>query len=155
MPFDSMGVYKLSDVNQNYIGAAQIAMAPRRVQAADANEEEWQYLGANDVVLGHTIVGKPIDGDAGVIEIEDQNRKGRNAQPVVWRFEPLTLELWNEMGEAGEISGWEELQKDIKDDDSLVDFYRTHWVEPQLDWWPPPDKTEESVPASKSDKSDE
>lgn len=138
MPFDFTGIYKLSDVNNSYVEASQIAMAPRKVKVKDAEGEEreqWQFLTANAVDLGHTIFGDISKDDDKGIEIEDSDRHGMQGKPVLWRFEPLTLKLWNEMGEKGEIGDWEKMKDKIHSDEDVIHFYQNDWLQPALDWW--------------------
>jgi hypothetical protein len=150
MPLSFKTIYRLSDVNQNYIRHSQIAMAPRKVKISgpDGAREEYQFLVPNDVNLGHTIAGNVEKDEEDAIEIEDTERRGEDGKPVLWRFEPLTLKLWNEMGEAGEIEGWEELGSAIKDDAELKHFYRYEWLLPRLEWWSETLDTKEVAPAS-------
>lgn len=154
MSLSFTGIYKLSDANQNYIKVSQIAMAPRKVMVKDPDSgeqlEQYQFLVANDVNLGHTLSGEVTLDEDGVTEIEDSQRQGHDGKPVLWRFEPLTLKLWNEMGEAGTISGWDEMGSKIKDDAELLHFYRYEWLFPRLEWW---NETQEGAePSAKSEK---
>lgn len=139
MPLNFTGIYKLSDVNQNYIRVSQIAMAPRVVKVkgrdSEGTREQYQFLVPNDVNLGHTIFGKVEADDEHKFELEDTDRQGDDGKPVLWRFEPLTLKLWNEMGEKGEIGGWEELKASVKDDSELLHFYQYEWLLSRLEWW--------------------
>jgi len=154
MPLSFAGIYKLSDVNQSFVKAPQIAIAPRKVKVKDPDSgktrEDYQFLVANDVSLGHTISGEVGADDEGQFEIEDDERRGNDGKPVLWRFEPLTLKLWNEMGENDEISGWNELKSSIKDDADLLNFYRQEWLSPSLEWW-----NEESTEAPKAPEAPE
>lgn len=139
MPLAFTGIYKLSDVNQNLVRSPQIAMAPRKVKVKDPDSgklrEQYQFLVPNDVNLGHTIFGKVEKDEEDVFELEDTQRQGEDDKPVLWRFEPLTLKLWNEMGEEGEIGGWEELKDSFKSDKELLHFYRYEWLLSRLEWW--------------------
>lgn len=158
MPFDFTGVYKLSDANKNYVDASQIAMAPRKVKIKAPNgetREEWQFLTANEVNLGHTIVGDVTKDEENVIEIQDTDRQGNDGEAVLWRFEPLTLKLWNEMGEKGEIGGWEELTEEMSTDSAVVHFYQHEWLQPCLSWWhKTPDNTDAAKTSEPSDSKD-
>lgn len=158
MPFDFTGIYKLSDVNQNYVKASQIAMAPRHVKVPSpegGTHEEWQFLTANKVNLGHTIIGDITEDTDKSVEIEDDDRHGNDGKPVLWRFEPLTLKLWNEMGEKGEIGGWEELKETINSDEAVIHFYQNDWLQPCLDWWhETPKESDSKSSANAPDASD-
>jgi len=153
MSLSFTGIYKLSDANQNYIKVPQIAMAPRKVMVKDPDSgeqlEQYQFLVANDVNLGHTISGEVTLDEDGVTEIEDTQRQGHDGKPVLWRFEPLTLKLWNEMGEAGAINGWDAQGSEIKDDAELMHFYRYEWLMPRLEWWQEHPEDPESPTKSK------
>jgi hypothetical protein len=139
MPLNFVGIYVLSDVNQNYIKVQQIAMAPRVVKVKDPStgkkQDEWQFLVPSEVNMGHTIMGDVTSDEEGVVEIEDKGREGDDGGTVLWRFEPLTLEAWNTMGERGDIDGWEELTKSFHTDDDLLHFYKYEWMLPRLEWW--------------------
>lgn len=139
MPLDFTGIYKLSDVNQNYIRSPQIAMAPRKVKLKDPDSgevlEQYQFLIPNEVNLGHTISGEIETDTDKAFELKDTERKSDDGKPILWRFEPLTLKLWNEMGEHGDVNGWGTLKDKIKDDDALLDFYRHEWLLTRLEWW--------------------
>jgi len=160
MPLAFTGIYKLSDVNQNLVKAPQIAMAPRKVQVKDRASgklrDEYQFLVPNDVNLGHTISGEVGKDDEHSFEIEDSLRQGDDDKPVLWRFEPLTLKLWNEMGEKDEIGGWEALKDSIKDDEALLHFYRYEWLLSRLEWWhEKPESSEPSEPTKEPKEPEE
>lgn len=139
MPLDFTSIYLLSDVNGNFMKAQQIAMAPRKVSVSDPETnhdyDEWQFLVPTETNLGHTIDGTVKKDEGGVVEIQDNRREGNDGKPVLWRFEPLTLEAWNKMGERGDIDGWEELKDQMKNDADLIHFYRHDWLLSRLEWW--------------------
>lgn len=139
MPLDFTGIYKLSDVNQNYVKTPQIAMAPKKVKVKDSHTgktfEQYQFLVPNECSLGHTISGKVHADSDHSFEIEDHQRKSDDGKPIIWRFEPLTLKLWNEMGENGDVASWEKMKDDIKSDDDLLHFYKYEWLLPRMEWW--------------------
>jgi len=139
MPLDFANIYMLSDVNQNFIKVQQIAMAPRVVKvknrATGKQQDEWQFLVPSEVNMGHTIMGTVKSDKDDVVEILDEGRDGDDGKPIVWRFEPLTLEAWNAMGERGDVDGWEELTKKMHDDKDLLHFYKYDWVLPRMEWW--------------------
>lgn len=139
MPLNFTGMYKLIDATLNYIRVPQIAMAPRHVDIEVPElggvHEAWQYLVPNDVNLGHTIVGQVVTDEDDFFEIQDLIREGDDGEPVVWRFEPLTFEVWTQMGKDGYVSGWDVLKDAITDDDSLSNFYYHEWLLSRLEWW--------------------
>lgn len=139
MPLDFTGIYKVSDINQNYIRVPQIGMAPRKVSVMLEDEpnprDQYQFLVPNDVNLGHTIIGTIVQDDKTGVVIEDEDRVGDDGGTVLWRFEPLTRVLWDEMGSQGYISGWDELKLTLTDDESVLHFYNYDWLLTRLEWW--------------------
>jgi len=139
MPLDFTSIYALSDVNQNYIRVQQIAMAPRKVTVDDPvtgePKEEWQFLVPSNVSMGHTIIGAVKSDKDGVVDIEDSARNGDDGKTIIWRFEPLSLKIWNEMGERGDIDGWEQIKDDMHNDKDVIHFYQHDWLLPRLSWW--------------------
>jgi hypothetical protein len=139
MPLKFSSIYVLSDVNQNFIKVQQIAMAPRVVKVknpitGDA-QEEWQFLVPSEVSMGHTVLGEVVSDTDSTVDIEDKGRIGDDGNPILWRFEPLTLAAWNAMGERGDIDGWEVLTKNLHTDEELLRFYNYDWLLPRLEWW--------------------
>jgi hypothetical protein len=132
MPLQFDEVYLLTDVEGAFMKTPQIALGVRRRPVDQAKGDIYQFL-VNQEERGHEIVGEVIRDVDGVVELHDHARvadDGRSA--VVWRFEPLTLSIWEQLGADGFISKYEELRKQIDNDAQLKAFYRDAFL---AEWW--------------------
>jgi hypothetical protein len=131
MPFDFHEIYMLSNPTGNYMPVKQIAFGVRK---SPDDEEGYQFLTNNDVDGGHSISGKIIHDADGVIVFEDDKQQSDDGKPVDWRFEPLTLKNWLEMGTEGSMIGFDQLRTQFKSDEDVRGFYLRDWLD-DFDWW--------------------
>lgn len=125
-------VYRLSNVGGNFLPGWMVAMGVRVVQENNG-KPHWQFLVNSEVHGGHSLSGEVLSEIAdGTVEILDAEKRGDDGGRVLWRFEPLTLARWEEMANVGQVTGYEELRKYIKDDADVVTFYVEKYMD---DWW--------------------
>jgi hypothetical protein len=134
MPLEAEGVYKLTNVGGNFLPEAMIAIAPRvRTDwsaVLDQSAPFVQFLVDNPATIGHSIAGKILLDDAGVVDVLDLEKTGDDGGAVIWRFEPLTVSLWETMRES--IGGFDELRAQIDTDEVLRLYYMSSYA---ADWW--------------------
>ena len=100
MPLDFHTVYRLWVPTGNYFGLDMVVAGVRwrtRENPLTWEDEDCVEFITNSVdKRPHDIFGDVILDEGGVVEIQDQVRRGENADvlTVVWRFEPLTLDNW-------------------------------------------------------------
>lgn len=132
-------VYHLT--NNGYLNAAIIALGVRAYTDKHPDTGKVvkgiEFLTAGE--YGHRISGKLVEAGEGVFTIRDEERTVDGKKPVVWKFEPLTMELWTKMGESGGISGFDKLRTQIGDRGTLVNFYVSNFLHDY--WTETPEKT--------------
>ena len=136
MPFDFKTVYVLTNLTGNFLPAPMVAVGVRRTNAHDEKgrwRPQWQYLVNNDVHGGHELFGEIVrDDEDGVVEVQDSEKVGDDGKPVVWRFDPLTLAKWHDLGAQGEVIGYEKMKDAFVNDYQVCEFYREKFLP---DWW--------------------
>jgi hypothetical protein len=140
MPLQYDQVYLLTNVGGNFLEAPMIAMGVRERHGHSEKggwRQMYQFLVNNDVHGGHQIFGDVVLDEDGVVELKDIEKVGDDGKEVVWRFEPLTLELWRTLGAQGHILGYEEIDS-IPSDAELHEFYKDRFL--HTDTWPEHDR---------------
>ena len=128
MPLAFQQVYQLTQGDFR-----MIALGCRTREQYDENDV-WrpctQFLVNSEPHGGHQFFGEVIEDDVstGVVVMRDVVNDG-----LIWRFEPLTLEHFREMGEEGSIGGYDKLKDVLLTDDAVRDYYRTQYLDE--DWW--------------------
>lgn len=122
MTVDVEKAYKLT-TNWEIVKEPQVVIGLRRL--SDGPDDEYYYLMCEMSWdhAGHMIQAEDVRVlDDGVVEIVERGNLTADEEPVVWRFEPLTMENWQEMKSL--ISAFDDYAMVAKDDDSLQRFYR-------------------------------
>ena len=88
---------------------------------------EWLSISGSGMG-GHTIDGVPLR-EGSIVDVQVTSWTGwEKAQPAVFRFEPLTHELFTKLGEAGWIHGYLQLQKRLTDDNLVRNYFNSLYV---------------------------
>lgn len=126
--------YKLEVASNNYVAPTIVLGSRKAVRQDDEGEtgDVIEFLTTGD--NPHMIFGEPADRENGIVEIADEKRIGDDGKSILWRFIPLTLAVWRELGESGAISGYEKLKWQIKDEGTLANYYIGNFL---LDYWRP------------------
>lgn len=136
MPFDFDQVYLLTNPSGNFMGTGMVALGVRPTRDRPEHSDEfvsgWQFLVDSDVNGGHQILGNVVRDDGEVVEVEDIDKRGDDGKRVIWRFEPLTLPVWNTYARKAEVGGYAELKKSFRHDNDVRDFYREKYLDPTV-----------------------
>jgi len=114
VPFVFRQVYRLTNPSKNYLGASQIVMGVRAMPGGyefAAASPNWR----------HEILGRVVEEKDDTLAVLDAVRVGNDGAPVVWLFEPLTLERWRQM--KAEIVGFDSLKADLVSTGDIQNFY--------------------------------
>lgn len=134
MPLEFNQVYLLTNPGGNFMPVPMVALGIRPVHDRPEHSDEWvagwQFLVDSDGQGGHQILGDIIRDDGGTVVVQDVDKTGDDGNPVLWRFEPLTLPVWHTYARKVEVSGREKLKKAFRHDNDLRNFYRERHLDP-------------------------
>jgi hypothetical protein len=136
MPLIFDQIYRVTNIEGGFLGVPLIAMGVRKRHDHDASNtwrECYQFLVPKDVQGGHQIFGETLrdEGD-GVVALRDLEKEGPNGERVVWLFEPLTVDMFHEMGSQGHISRYDSMKDMFATTADLHQFYTLQYLD---DWW--------------------
>lgn len=134
MPFDFKKLYMVRAIDGEIAG--ELALGVRHVRFPSSPKEhveaiQYRRPGVDSGSMARQIIGEIIADDAatGVIRVRDDDPETADH---VWEFVPMTVALWNQMGEEGLIHRWEDLRPHMKTDAWLHEHYNDMY---RVDWW--------------------
>ena len=121
-------VYKITARGADGNSYPYICVGVKHTEIIRKNENvtNIKYLVNSEAFVGKQIYARKIwQLEDGVVEAEIQHD-----EPIVYRFEPLTVKRWAKM--SSDITGYETLSAQITTDSKLQNFYRDLYLK---DWW--------------------
>lgn len=131
-PFNPQMVYKMRCVKGAWLLSPGLALGMVFSSYDDETGELTVHgvrasAGAGGDGAGLALTGKVVADEAGVIDFWDAEKKAEDGSDgVVWRFEPLTLDLLAGMRES--VQQYDKLVQQITTDEDLRQFYKVNFL---------------------------
>jgi hypothetical protein len=125
---DYYSARKLTISHEGDVFASFVAMAFKQREVSLPGGEtgiELRYMVNSPERFEHVIICRPVAGDADYVTVEQvPNNALINENIYLYSFEPLTMEAWKTMN----VEGRDELEKELKTDAELRNYYWNDWV---------------------------
>jgi len=128
------GVYLLTSPPGSMRSADIVVGAREDADAAGAlpkgtklTQLEWLSVSQSGMG-GHRIQGVPLR-EGPIVDVQVTSWEGWEKSPVVvFRFEPLTHELFTKIGEGGYLAGYKKLAERLTDDNLVRNYFNSLYV---------------------------
>lgn len=124
MKLNDHSVYLLTIPSENFVKGPIIAIAPKYL-----SETEVGYLVASPTSLGHHIVFDHSESTETELILRDADRVGDDGEPIFWKFEYLTHDLFATLGDT--VSEHAQVMQTLTDTYMVQIFYLDY----DEDWW--------------------
>jgi hypothetical protein len=129
-PFNPKMVYKMSSLRGDWVFPPGIALGFILDSVFPDGEIVLHAVRASAGIggdgAGLVLQGRPVAIADGVIDFLDTQRTDNAGKEVVWRFEPLTLDVLASMRDG--VQNYSQLVQKIATDEDLQQLYMMEWL---------------------------